>query len=169
VDVLNGEHNALIALSTEPKPDEIIAGLGTRFFITETSIKPDSVGYPIQAPLDAFLTLLRAHKMTVDNVERIVVRPPEDGARVVYGIQLGPNVFSMFDRLGITDAVLAQSITPKAVLMIDSVDAGIIVRIPTGASFRERFKRPYIVIHRVASATFLVLQGMGEYDLIPLV
>jgi 2-methylcitrate dehydratase PrpD len=82
-DVLDGEHNALIALSTEPKPEEIIAGLGTRFFITETSIKPYSVGYPIQAPLDAFLTLLREHKLTVDNVERIVVRLPEDGARIV--------------------------------------------------------------------------------------
>lgn len=69
-DVLDGAHNALIALSTEPKPDEIVAGLGTRFFITETSIKPYSVGYPIQAPLDAFLTLLREHKLTFDNVER---------------------------------------------------------------------------------------------------
>src|SRR3984893_14627015 len=82
-DVLDGEHNALIALSTEPQPEEIVAGLGTRFFITETSIKPYSVGYPIQAPLDAFLTLLREHKLTVDNVERIVVRLPEDGARIV--------------------------------------------------------------------------------------
>jgi hypothetical protein len=34
-DVLDGEHNALIALSTEPKPEEIVAGLGTRFFITK--------------------------------------------------------------------------------------------------------------------------------------
>ena len=30
-----------------------------------------------------------------------------------YGIQLGPNVFPMFDRLGVTDAVLAQSIVPR--------------------------------------------------------
>jgi 2-methylcitrate dehydratase PrpD len=82
-DVLDGEHNALIALSAEPKPEEIVAGMGTRFFITETSIKPFSVGYPIQAPLDAFLTLLREHKLTIDNVERIVVRLPEDGARIV--------------------------------------------------------------------------------------
>jgi 2-methylcitrate dehydratase PrpD len=82
-DVLDGEHNALIALSTEPKPEEMVAGLGTRFFINESSIKLYSVGYPIQAPLDAFLTLLREHKLAVDNVERIVVRLPEDGARVV--------------------------------------------------------------------------------------
>src|SRR6516162_7594523 len=82
-NVLDGEHNALIALSTEPKPEEIVAGLGTRFFVNESSIKLYSVGYPIQAPLDAFLTLLRQHKLTADNVERVVVKLPEDGARVV--------------------------------------------------------------------------------------
>jgi 2-methylcitrate dehydratase PrpD len=82
-DVLDGEHNVLIALSTAPKPEEMIAGLSNRFFITETAIKPYSVGYPIQSPLDAFMRLHREHKFTADNVERIVVRLPEDGARVV--------------------------------------------------------------------------------------
>jgi 2-methylcitrate dehydratase PrpD len=82
-DVLDGEHNALIALSSEPRPEEMVAALGSRFLVTETAIKPFSVGYPIQAPLDAFLTLLREHKLSVDNVERIVVRLPEDGARIV--------------------------------------------------------------------------------------
>ena len=82
-DVLDGEHNALAALSIEPKPEEMVAGLGSRYFVTETAIKPFSVGYPIQAPLDAFLTLQREHGLTVNNVERIVVRLPEDGARIV--------------------------------------------------------------------------------------
>jgi 2-methylcitrate dehydratase PrpD len=82
-DVLDGEHNALIALSTDPKPQEMVAGLGSRFFVTETAIKPFSVGYPIQAPLDAFLTLRREHRLSVDNVEQIVVKLPEDGARIV--------------------------------------------------------------------------------------
>ena len=82
-DVLDGEHNVLEALSTEPKPEEMVAGLGSRFFVTETAIKTFSVGYPIQAPLDAFLTLRREHGLTADNVERIVVRLPEDGARIV--------------------------------------------------------------------------------------
>ena len=61
----------------------MVAGLGSRFFVTETAIKTFSVGYPIQAPLDAFLTLRREHGLTVDNVQRIVVRLPEDGARIV--------------------------------------------------------------------------------------
>src|SRR5881409_4143221 len=82
-DVLDGEHNALQALSREPRPEEMVAGLGSRFFVTETAIKVFSVGYPVQAPLDAFLTLRRQHNLTVDNVERIVVRLPEDGARIV--------------------------------------------------------------------------------------
>ena len=82
-DVFDGEHNVLIALSTDPHPEEMVAGLGSRFIITETAIKPYSVGYPIQSPLDAFLTLHREHKLTPDNVERIVVTLPEDGARIV--------------------------------------------------------------------------------------
>jgi 2-methylcitrate dehydratase PrpD len=82
-DVFDCEHNVLQAFSTEPKPEEMVAGLGSRFFVTETAIKPFSVGYPIQAPLDAFLTLRRRHGLTPDNVERIVARLPEDGARVV--------------------------------------------------------------------------------------
>jgi 2-methylcitrate dehydratase PrpD len=82
-DVFDCEHNVLQALSTEPKPEEMVAGLGSRYFVTETAIKPFSVGYPIQAPLDAFLTLHREHGLNVDNVERIVARLPEDGARVV--------------------------------------------------------------------------------------
>jgi 2-methylcitrate dehydratase PrpD len=82
-DVLDGEHNALAALSTDPKPEEMVAGLGSRYFVTETAIKPYSVGYPIQAPLDAFLRLHREHKLSMENVARIVVRLPEDGARIV--------------------------------------------------------------------------------------
>jgi 2-methylcitrate dehydratase PrpD len=82
-DVFDGEHNALAALSSAPQPEEMVAGLGSRYIVTETAIKPYSVGYPIQAPLDAFLRLHREHGLTAGNVEKIVVRLPEDGARIV--------------------------------------------------------------------------------------
>jgi len=82
-DVFDGEHNALMALSVDPKPGEMVAGLGSRFFVVETAIKPYSVGYPIQAPLDAFLRLHREHSLSVANVERVAVRLPEDAARIV--------------------------------------------------------------------------------------
>ena len=100
---------------------------------------------------------------------RMLEQAPEFGV-IGYGIQLGPNVFPMFDRLGVSDAVLAQSIVPKAVLMLDSVDAGVIARIPTGASFRARFKRPYIVIHRVDLHCILLdaCRALPNIELMPL-
>ncbi len=80
------------------------------------------------------------------------VRVLEQASRfgvIGYGIQLGPNVFAMLDRLGVSRKVLAQSIVPKAMLMIDSIDGEAIVRIPTGESFERRFGAPYVVTHRV--------------------
>jgi 2-methylcitrate dehydratase PrpD len=82
-DVLEGEHNGLEAHSTQPRPEEMAAELGRRFYVTETAIKTFSVGYPIQSALDALLTLRREHNLTPANVDRVVVRLPEDGAGIV--------------------------------------------------------------------------------------
>jgi 3-hydroxybenzoate 6-monooxygenase len=94
---------------------------------------------------------------------------PEFGV-IGYGIQLGPNAFYMFDRLGVSEAVLAQSIIPHAALMLDSIDAGIIARIATGASFNARFKHPYIVIHRVDLHRILLdaCEAQPNIELVPL-
>jgi 2-methylcitrate dehydratase PrpD len=82
-NVFDGEHNALIALSTAPRPAEMVAALGQRFFVCETSVKPYSVGYPIQAPLAAFMSLLEEHCFAAGDVESVCIRLPEDGARIV--------------------------------------------------------------------------------------
>jgi 3-hydroxybenzoate 6-monooxygenase len=79
---------------------------------------------------------------------RILEQAPEFGA-IGYGIQLGPNVVPMFDRLGITAAVLEKGDVPDACIMVDAHSGKEITRIPLGASFRERFRHPYIIIHRV--------------------
>ncbi|HYC15769.1 MAG TPA: FAD-dependent monooxygenase [Pseudolabrys sp.] len=79
---------------------------------------------------------------------KVLEETPEFGA-IGYGIQLGPNVFHMFERLGITQAVLKKAIIPKAVTMLDSVDGAVIVRVPTETAFQKRFKYPYVVLHRV--------------------
>src|SRR4030081_313492 len=65
-----------------------------------------------------------------------------------YGIQLGPNVFPMFERLGITDAVMAEGTIPKNILMLDALSGREVTHIPTGPTFRARFTHPYIIIHR---------------------
>ncbi len=82
-DVLSGTHNAIAALAAQPHPEALLADLGTRFFVSETGIKTFSVGYPNQAPLDAFLALRRQYGLRADNVERIVVRLPEDAPGIV--------------------------------------------------------------------------------------
>jgi salicylate hydroxylase len=66
-----------------------------------------------------------------------------------YGIQFGPNVFHVFDRLGLMEQILAVSDAPPAVSMFDALTGHEIIRVPTGASFRARFKYPYIVVHRI--------------------
>jgi 2-methylcitrate dehydratase PrpD len=82
-DVLDGEHNALEAHSTEPRPEQMFAGLGERFFVAESAIKTYSVGFPVQAALDAFFTLKRENGFTLETVEKVIVRLPEDGAAIV--------------------------------------------------------------------------------------
>ena len=82
-DALDGERNFIDAQSSDPRPEEIVADLGNRFYVEETAIKTFPVGYPIQSPLHAFLTLREEHGLNVDNVEHLLVRLPADGARIV--------------------------------------------------------------------------------------
>jgi 3-hydroxybenzoate 6-monooxygenase len=79
---------------------------------------------------------------------RVLEGAPQFGA-IGYGIQFGPNAFHVFDRIGVMDRVLAVADSPAAVLMRDALDGKELVRVPTGASFRARFKYPYIVVHRI--------------------
>ncbi|MGH6988767.1 MAG: FAD-dependent monooxygenase [Stellaceae bacterium] len=79
---------------------------------------------------------------------RVLEGAPEFGA-IGYGIQFGPNVFHVFDRLGLVEAVLAVSDSPAAILMRDALTGKELVRIPTGESLRKRFKYPYVIVHRI--------------------
>jgi salicylate hydroxylase len=79
---------------------------------------------------------------------RVLEGAPEFGA-IGYGIQFGPNVFHVFDRLGISDAVLGVADSPTALLMLDALDGTELARVPTGPSFRTRFKYPYLIVHRI--------------------
>src|SRR6516225_7026556 len=79
---------------------------------------------------------------------RVLEGAPEFGA-IGYGIQFGPNVFHVFDRLGLMEKVMAVADMPVAVVMRDALDGTELVRIPTGATLRKRFKYPYIIVHRI--------------------
>jgi len=77
-----------------------------------------------------------------------VLEQAKEFAPIGYGIQLGPNVFPMFDRLGITAAVMREATTPSNILMLDALSGAEVTHIPTGENFRARFTHPYIIIHR---------------------
>ena len=79
---------------------------------------------------------------------RVLEREPQFGA-IGYGIQLGPNVFAMFDRLGITEAVMEKAIVPGNLWMYDAYDGKPVLQVPINQRFKQRYGADYIVIHRV--------------------
>lgn len=81
------------------------------------------------------------------------------------GIQLGPNVFWMFDVLGLTAAVSALAVFPDNLIMMDSITGQEVTRIPLGAAFRDRFKKPYALIHR-ADLHKVLLEACGAAGMI---
>ena len=64
------------------------------------------------------------------------------------GIQLGPNVFRMFEVLGLTDAINEWAVYPENLMMRDAMTGEVITRIPIDGNFRKRFGYPYAVTHR---------------------
>jgi salicylate hydroxylase len=93
--------------------------------------------------LTAALALAR-HGLKV----RVLEGEPSFGA-IGYGIQFGPNVFHVLDRIGVRDAVLEQADSPPALVMLDALNGREVTRISAGPSLRARFRHPYIIIHRV--------------------
>jgi 2-polyprenyl-6-methoxyphenol hydroxylase-like FAD-dependent oxidoreductase len=72
------------------------------------------------------------------------------------GIQLGPNIFRVLEKIGLKDAVLADAHRPPAQEMRDALTGKLITRIPLDEAFFARFGQPYAVTHRAdIHATFL--------------
>lgn len=115
-DVLDGTHNLFIALSTKPKPEEMLKELGSRFYVTESAIKTFSVGYPIQSPLDALLSLRKKYSLTPENVRSILVKLPTDAMGIV-GESAMPDVNCQH--------LVAVALVKGAVSFIDSHDVAL--------------------------------------------
>ena len=95
--------------------------------------------------LSAALFLLRAGVREVRVFER-----QRSLAEIGAGIQLGPNVYRMFEVLGLTEAIERYSVHPDNMVMMDGLSGEQVVRLPVGgAAFRKRFGGYlYGVIHR---------------------
>ncbi len=64
------------------------------------------------------------------------------------GIQLGPNVFRVLEKIGLKEAVLADAHRPPAQEMRDALTGKLITRVPLKEDFIKRFGQPYAVTHR---------------------
>jgi salicylate hydroxylase len=64
------------------------------------------------------------------------------------GIQLGPNVFRMFEVLGLTAEMNKWAVFPRGLEMRDSMTGKTFVELPVDHRFFEKYHAPYAVIHR---------------------
>ena len=129
-DVLDGTHNLFIALSNEPKPEAMLEGLGSRFYVTETAIKTYSVGYPCQSALDALLALRKQYELSPGNVQSIVVKLPTDAVGIV-GNSAMPDVNCPH--------LVAVALLKGAVSFVDSHDT-VLMKDPAVLAIRQKIQ-----------------------------
>ncbi len=78
---------------------------------------------------------------------RVLEKAAEFG-EIGYGIQMGPNVARMLERLGVLKALEPSSVFPQALIFVDALTNEELTRISLGDAFRARFGHRYFVIHR---------------------
>lgn len=82
-DAFSGENNYFESFGPGVIPGKLIEELGSRYEIQHTDIKKFSVGAPIQAPLDALLSLREKHGLTAAHVQSMTARVPDDRVLIV--------------------------------------------------------------------------------------
>jgi 2-polyprenyl-6-methoxyphenol hydroxylase-like FAD-dependent oxidoreductase len=77
----------------------------------------------------------------------VLEKAPEFG-EIGYGIQMGPNVSRMLDRLGLLKSLEPHAVFPDALILADALDNRELTRITLGDKFLQRYQYRYFVIHR---------------------
>jgi salicylate hydroxylase len=83
------------------------------------------------------------------------------------GIQLGPNAFHCFDRLGVGEAARGMAVYIDQLRLMDALSAEEIAHIDLGEEFRARFGNPYAVVHR-GDLHGVFLRACREHPLVEL-
>ncbi|HWP26165.1 MAG TPA: 3-hydroxybenzoate 6-monooxygenase [Xanthobacteraceae bacterium] len=83
------------------------------------------------------------------------------------GIQLGPNVFRMFEYLGLTEEMNKWAVFPEGLEFRDSMTGETFVLLPIDHRFHEKYHAPYAVIHR-ADLLNVIYQACRTSNLIQL-
>jgi len=78
---------------------------------------------------------------------RVLEKAPEFG-EIGYGIQMGPNVYPILERLGVFARMAPHVVRPDALILADAITGSELARIDLGEQFRARYTHPYFVVHR---------------------
>src|SRR5262245_23523311 len=92
--------------------------------------------------LSAALALARAGRRV-----RVLEKASEFG-EIGYGIQMGPNIQPMLERLGVAHAIEPHAFYPDALVLADALTGEELTRIALGPAFLARYRYRYFVIHR---------------------
>jgi 3-hydroxybenzoate 6-monooxygenase len=105
--------------------------------------------------------LVTAHALARQGFPVRVFEQSPEFREVGAGIQLGPNVFRVLEKIGLKEQVLADAHRPPAQEMRDALTGKLITRIPLDDLFFQRFGQPYAVTHRadIHGAFLSVCQG----------
>ena len=80
--------------------------------------------------------------------EVTVLEKAAEFTEIGYGIQLGPNATRILKRFGIWEEVRHTAVFPEAMVFLDAIDTREWARVDFNDAFIDRFKHPYVVIHR---------------------
>ena len=82
------------------------------------------------------------------NIPSLVLEKAAQLGEIGAGIQLGPNAFHCFDRLGVGETARQMAVYIDQLRLMDSMADGEICHIDLGEAFRKRYGNPYAVVHR---------------------
>ena len=111
--------------------------------------------------------LAAALALAQKGIPSLVLEKASQLGEIGAGIQLGPNAFHCFDRLGIGDAARAMAVYVDTLRLMDAMADGEIAHIDLGETFRKRFGNPYAVVHR-GDLHGVLLKGCRDHELIEL-
>jgi 2-polyprenyl-6-methoxyphenol hydroxylase-like FAD-dependent oxidoreductase len=92
--------------------------------------------------------LATALALAQKNIPSLVLEKAAQLGEIGAGIQLGPNAFHCFDRLGVGETARRMAVYIDQLRLMDSMADGEICHIDLGEAFRKRYGNPYAVVHR---------------------
>jgi len=93
--------------------------------------------------LAAALSIVKRNNQTV----LVLEQAPEFG-EVGAGLQLAPNALFVLEELGVKEEILKVAVLPKRLVLKDVYTAEEVAVLDLTDGFQERYKQPYIVLHR---------------------